>query len=354
MTAADDWTRDMMTHGFPELKELYTLLGRPNDVECTPYLHFPHNFNYVTRARMYSWFNKHLKLGIPEPIVEEDYQLLSPEEFTVWNDEHPEPENRGDAFERELVAYLTEQSDEQIASLQPNDSASRARYQEVIVGAVATIFGRTAETVGPIERTKVDKIDRETYWLFKDLVAAADHGEQVPVVSVYPKATAWNGEVVVWVTEAGKSGLFTGSGEPIEALQTLLDHGSAVVAADLFGQGEATSGEVTAERNRVVSNPRQYAGYTYTYNTPLFAQRVHDVLTLIQWVRSGDHPVDSVHLVGTGGIGPVAAGAGAVSGTSIASLVAETGGFRFGQLTDYRDANFLPGIVKYGDVPALL
>ena len=354
MTAADDWTRDMMTLGYPELKQLYTLLGRPKDVECTPYLHFPHNYNYVTRARMYSWFNKHLKLGIPEPIVEEDYRLLSPEEYTVWNAEHPQPTRRGDDFERELVASLTEQSDRQIEALRPSNGELTAEYEEVVGGAVATILGRTIESVGPIERTKVDKIDRGTYWLFTDLVATTDHGEQVPVVSVYPKSTTWNGEVVVWMTGSGKSGLFADSGEPIEALQTLLDGGSAVVTADLFGQGEATSDEVIPDRNRVVPNPRQYAGYTYTYNTPLFAQRVHDVLTLVQWVRTGDHPVKSVHLVGTGSIGPVAVAAGAVSGTTVSSLVAETGGFRFNQLTDYRDANFLPGIVKYGDVPALL
>ena len=28
--------------------------------------------------------NKHLKLGLEEPIVEEDYPALSPDEYTVW------------------------------------------------------------------------------------------------------------------------------------------------------------------------------------------------------------------------------------------------------------------------------
>jgi hypothetical protein len=32
----------------------------------------------------------------------------------------------------------------------------------------------------------------------------------------------------------------------------------------------------------------------------------------------------------------------------------DTGGFRFGKLTDYRDANFLPGGAKYGDLPGML
>ena len=29
-------------------------------------------------------------------------------------------------------------------------------------------------------------------------------------------------------------------------------------------------------------------------------------------------------------------------------------GFRFGDITEIRDVNLLPGAVKYGDVPALL
>ena len=32
MTAADDWTKEMATKGFPELKEHYELLGAPKNV----------------------------------------------------------------------------------------------------------------------------------------------------------------------------------------------------------------------------------------------------------------------------------------------------------------------------------
>ncbi|RPH48233.1 MAG: acetylxylan esterase, partial [Planctomycetota bacterium] len=52
MTAANDWTKEMMTKGFPELEKLYALLGAKSAVKCVPHLHFPHNYNYVTRALM--------------------------------------------------------------------------------------------------------------------------------------------------------------------------------------------------------------------------------------------------------------------------------------------------------------
>ncbi len=43
MTAADDWTRDMMKDGYPELQWLYAMLGDQEDVYCRPMLHFKHN-----------------------------------------------------------------------------------------------------------------------------------------------------------------------------------------------------------------------------------------------------------------------------------------------------------------------
>jgi hypothetical protein len=34
--------------------------------------------------------------------------------------------------------------------------------------------------------------------------------------------------------------------------------------------------------------------------------------------------------------------------------VVDTAGFRFANLTEFDDANFLPGAVKYGDLPGML
>jgi hypothetical protein len=53
-------------------------------------------------------------------------------------------------------------------------------------------------------------------------------------------------------------------------------------------------------------------------------------------------------------MGPIAAAARAVSGGAIDLAAIDTGGFRFGQLLDYRDPQFLPGSAKYLDVPGLL
>jgi hypothetical protein len=61
-----------------------------------------------------------------------------------------------------------------------------------------------------------------------------------------------------------------------------------------------------------------------------------------------------VDLVGWGSAGPVALAARALTGEAIARCAVETGGFRFGEVSDYRDEGFLPGGAKYLDVPGLM
>ena len=63
LTAADDWTVEIETKGFPDLKALYTLLGeRQSPPEA--HLQFPHNYNYVCRKAI-PFMNQHLGLDIP-------------------------------------------------------------------------------------------------------------------------------------------------------------------------------------------------------------------------------------------------------------------------------------------------
>lgn len=353
MTAANDWTKEMMTKGYPELQQLYAMLGAKGNVYCRPLLHFPHNYNYVSRATMYSWFNRHMKLGLEEPIVEEDFEFLTAEENRVWNDEHPQPEG-GDDYERSLTKYLAETSDKQIAELTPYDADSLQKYREVIGGAYKTIIGRDLPDYDNIKRTKVDKQKRNGFLYFEDIIHLDSNGEELPVISLYPTAVKWNGDVVIWIDRAGKQGLFAESGEPRNEVVRLLDGGASLVSADLFAQGEFLGSGEPLTQQPVVTNPREAAAYTYCYNDTLFVQRVHDVLTLIAWVGGDEHEPKRLNLIGTSGAGPLAAAARIVAGGRIDKLAVDTQGFRFEDLTSYRHPDFLVGSVKYGDLPALL
>jgi len=354
MTAANDWTKEMATKGFPELKQLYTLYGAADKVQSKDLLQFPHNYNYVTRALMYNLFNKYLKLGFAEPVVEGDFKRLTDEELTVWDAEHPAPKPTGD-YERNTVKWMTEDAERQLAALTPTNKNSLATYREVVGWAVDVLIGRSLPEAKDLEREKIWKKDRETYLEFGDLLRNKKHGEEFPIVSLFPKKK-WNKRVVIWVNDLGKSGIYNRHDNPRTDIIRLLEAGTSVITLDQLYTGEFLVDESKPlDKARVVKNPRQFAGYTYGYNHSLFAQRVHDVLTLIAFVKHDGHGPEQISLVGMGkGSSAIVAAARAQAGEVINRAVVDTQGFRFVNLTSFRDPNFLPGIVKYGDLPTLL
>ena len=353
MTAANDWTKEMMTKGYPELQQLYEMLGAKENVYCRPMLHFPHNYNYVSRATMYSWFNKHLKLGLEEPVIEEDFEPLTPEEYTIWNGDHPKPEG-GEQHERMLTRYLADLSDKQLAAIAPTDSDSLQKYREVVGSAFQTIIGRGLPNHDEIQRTKVDKQEQVGYLLFKDILRLQTRGEEFPIISLFPKSTGWNGKVVIWVDGAGKQAMFDDQGNLRAEVRRLIDSGASVVSADLFQQGEFLLDAQPIKEQRVVKNPREFAGYTFGYNHTLFARRVHDLLTLVSWIRNDEHAPKQVNMIGINSAGPLAAAARAIAGKSIDYAAADVKDFSFANLKSYKDPNFLPGAVKYGDIAGIL
>ena len=70
MTTANDWTKEMSTKGFPELRQLYATLGHPEAVMLHRDEASPHNYNQAARTAFYGWLNQHFHLGLPTPIRE--------------------------------------------------------------------------------------------------------------------------------------------------------------------------------------------------------------------------------------------------------------------------------------------
>jgi len=353
MTAANDWTREIETKGLPELKQHYKILGVPSLVMAKPLLHFPHNYNSVSRTVMYHWLNKHLKLGVEEPIIEADYPLLSQQELTVWDDAHPKPRSGAD-YERSLLQWITEDSQRQMAALTPKDAEGLQRYRAIVGGAMDVMIGRSLPASGLVTASSCGQLDRGTWRLEKILIRYALAGEEAPALRLQPKS--WNKRAVVWIDKSGKQGLFDSDGAPKAAVQKLLDAGVAVVGVDLFGQGEFTADGKPMDKNRLNDGQRRapYAGYTYGYNHPLLVQRVHDILSVVAVLTQGDDRADVVDLVGLAGTGHLVAVARTQAGETIRRAAMDSGGLRFASLAAVDDADFLPGAVKYGDVPGML
>ncbi len=309
MTAADDWTREMLVKGkgFPELQALYSLYGVSQNVICPDLTHFNHNYNYVSRAIMYSWFNKHLKLGLPEPVVEEDYKLLSKEEHAVWNDRHPKPAG-GDNYERDLMKQLAARDRQLMKKMSESGNSKK------MLMAWQTIVGRS-----------FDDSKQHNYQATKEMLINKTMGEEIK----------WN----------LPSNLSSSEKRIIHLGEFAEGKGSGAIRPVLFRQNRKGPTEK-------VANPREFAGYTHGYNHSRFARQVHDLLSVIAYLDSKHEKTIEIH-VGKG-FEAQAIVASYLAGGSIKKVVVESSDFRFSEIVDYRDPRFLPGAIKYGDLDFLI
>ncbi|HEX5218792.1 MAG TPA: acetylxylan esterase [Verrucomicrobiae bacterium] len=351
LTAADDWTKEMPTKGFPELQKHFAMLGAPQNVVLTPLLQFEHNYNYPSRAAMYGWMNTHLRLGLPEPIVEEDYQRLSARELTVWDNDRPKPTG-GPEFERKLLRWITDRDQKLLANWQ----TSYERFRDVYGGAWDAIIGRNLGTAGTVTLAGQRTVDRGDHIEEAALLRNETYGEEIPVLFLKPKRPGTH--AVIWADSMGKQGLYASDAEGKYRLkptvQKLLNGNVTVISADLLYQGEFLPEDQPVRHSRKVKNPREAAAYTFGYNRTLFAQRVHDLLSVVQAARSQQPNLKRLDLVGWNGAGAWIAAAKAQAGDAVKCVALDTGGFRFINVPDIYDVNFLPGSAKYGDLPGLL
>jgi hypothetical protein len=309
MTAADDWTREMLIEGkgFHELKKLYALYGKPEYVICPDLTHFKHNYNYVTRAIMYSWFNRHLKLGHPEPVIEQDFKLLSKEEHEVWNGQHSPPEG-GDAYERRLMAQLDERDHRLLENLEEKKKA------ETMIKAWQTIVGRSMEDA--LEHNYQIEGNKLTNQSMKEEI-------ELQIPENLPSAP----KIVVLLGASAKKSM------------------NQAVKPVLFRQNQDGPTEK-------VSNSREFAGYTHGYNHSRLARQIHDLLSVIAFLKSQtDQPIE-IHA--GQGFEAQAIVASFLAGNLINRVIVESSTFRFSQITNHRDSRFLPGAIKYGDLDFLI
>jgi dienelactone hydrolase len=336
MNTANDWTKEMATKGFPDLQKLYETHGKKDNVMLLRGEHFPHNYNAVTRSAFYTFVNKHFKLGLPSPVIERDFEPLTRDQLTVWDDKHPAPKAADPEFERKILKWFSEDSDKHLRAAEPH----------ILRQGIETIIGRVYEKAGDVEWKLEDKQDRGDHLEMTGSLINNTYNEELKVTWLYPKQ--WNGGAVIWLDDAGQSGLQN------DDVKKLLANGTTVLGVDLLLQG----GEAV-KQTAVVKNPREFAGYTHGYNHALFAQRTHDILSVVRFLRHakvGAHENPNTVCLAAFGpqTGPIALAARALAGEAIDRAAVDTHGFRFGKVLDYRDPMFLPGGSKYLDLPGMI
>lgn len=354
MTAADDWTKELERKGFPDLKNLYTMLGIPDRVEAHFNIQFPHNYNGVSRAQMNVFFNKYLKLGRTD-FAERDFRLLAASEASVWNDAHPRPngDQVGEAHEVAVVNWFKQQAAKQIEPLlQPHANADLRRARAIVGRAWDVMIGRNLPKAGAAKLT-IRQHEPKTSWALKRMTASFAQ-ESVAATLLVP--ARWNRDCVLWLSLKGEDSVLRADGTTTEPAQKLLQAGFAIACPTLYLPGATRNPNVyEISKRRVNDSYEGLAAYHYGYNPTLFAERVRDALTLVAALR--DDPalgIKNIRVAGVEGAGVIAVAATSLAGPAVTQLACDTEGFRFAKLTSVWDANFVPGAVKYGDVPGLL
>lgn len=354
MTAADDWTKELESKGYPDLKNLYNMLGVPDRVEAHFNTQFPHNYNAVSRAQMYAFFNQYFKLGLANT-DERDFELLSTPELSVWDDQHPKPagDQVGEPHEIAIVNWFKNQSANQIDPLlQPASKADLRKSREMLGGALEVMIGRTLPKPGESAFTLRTQDDKGDYLLQRGSTTC--DGDTIETTLLYPKK--WNRDVILWLTLKGEESVIHPDGKLSGAVTQMLKRGYAIACPQLYLLGATRNPNVYAADKRKSGGAYEgFSGYHYGYNPSLFAERVRDALALIGAIRDDKwQRPHQIYVAGVEGAGVIAAAATALATSAVRQLACDTGGFRFAQLDNAWDVNFVPGGAKYGDVPALL
>jgi hypothetical protein len=345
MSGAHDWTIDIEKKGLPELKQIYGFYGQADNVHAKCLPQFGHNYNCVSRELMYNWFNAHLNLGHKSPIAEQDFSPIDPKDLSVYDAEHPRPADAKTTAE--LRKEMTAVEKQQFAALVPKDKAGLAHYREVVGAAARVLLDAPVTDLDIIDTGVSGQEELDGIHLLKGIVTRSDDNTKLPWVLL--RSDNANGTVVLWVDGKGKSHVFGADGKPTPQVRKLLDAGDAVVSVDLFLTGEFVEPGKTAVAPPVNA---KYGGFTFGYNRPLVANRVHDILTAVAGLKKNDQ-VQKIELVGSGDAGLAALLAAALLGDQISGATVDLGSVSYQQIPATSDPHFLPGALKYGGVGGL-
>jgi hypothetical protein len=297
MTAANDWTKDMATDGFPELKKLYEMHGAADRVGLFPSLHYGHNYNHVARVSMYGWVNKFFGLGHATPVLEEDFDCLFGKDLTIWNDQNPKPEG-GLNFERKLLKSWAQEI--------------RGAWREQLVSQNAEVRRAAAESLRSGWDSLLGKADvtlpasQTPAWRANDKHPGSElrefswtSGNQDSKLRAIRRAGKASDQAWIVVSQWGANAAL--SPDRLKSLVPADSGGETpVIAVDLIGQASDWDRQTTtwSRQQALVSNPRLAAAYTFGYNPSVAVKSVHRLRDIVERIRQ--EGTGQVHVSGQG------------------------------------------------------
>lgn len=288
VSATGDWTVNTPELEYPAIRAVYALYGA-EDCLAEVQIDAGHNYNAESREAVYTWFGKWMQGS--EKGTDYTERPVEPEPpnsmLAVTADDRP------DAWidEDGLTSVWIDRARKQLKRLKPADAKSLRRFRQVMSAGFRSAVGSPNAADGDLVATRQGVHRSGSCTVQSGFIGWRNGGDRVPCTEFRPPAPA-RGAVLV-VHPDGVSALTQDNGrDPGPLLQHLLGKGLLVLAADVFLTGLA-DGEPA---------PGEHA-YFSTYNRTTTANRVHDILTAISWLRRTGG-VAAVSLVGIGQAGP--------------------------------------------------
>lgn len=324
LTAANDWTKEMESKGYPELSQLYGFYGKPENVELTARLEFGHNYNQVSREAMYRWFKSHLNFaGDP---IETEVEFIDRNRLSVYDQDHPRPVG-GDNAEAKILKSFKSQSDRKLGFQNTNELKSTLASIEVFVRLLEKI-GRETDGVS-ISVDSTEGLEHSTY--------RNRHGGTHQLKRIGKTKPRTDTTIVLIHSDSEQNQAAWSEYESSDPFSILSFENQAL-----------------PDKNRLqsarVSNSREVLAYTVGYNAPQVVRRANAWVDVIASL-DGD-----VVVVATGtGVPEVCINARRLAKMpNVKGIAIASNGFRFGKIDQLRDPNLLPGATKYHDLPGML
>lgn len=339
MAAAEDWTRDFLTRGLPEMKAVWRLFDAESRV-FGAHINFGHNHNVHSRELQYAFLNEHLQLGWPKPVTEQPFEPIVPTELSVWSENHPLPADATDVAG--VRAWMTRSAAEAMDAM---DEPTRVAVVGDALRAMIVSDLPAAEDVEVVGAgAREPRLHAGVEW--EGHLSRRGAGERVPCRIIAPRN--WNGSIIVAALEGGAASVGRQNGD----LQPLFEAGCAVAGIDHFGSGAFDRPAAPQPTTPPGQNP-PYAGFLLGYERAIVAEQAHDILTLIALCRRLRAVGSTVHVLASGVPAVAALLARALAGDAVDRCALDLGGFHFDEIVDDADPRLLPGATKYGGVEGI-
>lgn len=327
---------------YREAKRIYGLFGHGESVDIAEF-DTPHGYPKPQREAMVRFMRRWL-LGKDEPVTEPD--------FTVAKDADLHCTRTGQVLEDLKGRSVFDLNAERMKELAGDRAKFAERPAEDRLKEVRRLLALPERIPAAKLLTDRSEIRRDGYTIYRKSFET-EPGIVVPVLWFQPEKEA-NNETILYISSRGKA-TDAAVGGPIEKL---VKEGHRVIALDLRGWGETAPSDPPANKADYWGPDWKEAFLGLHLGRPLLGQRVHDLLSMVEYLSARpERGSTKYRVIGIGAAGPVVLHAAALhpdltavelhKATLSWSSVVRTPGSH-AQL-----ASMVPGTLKAYDLPDL-